>query len=504
MLLPAKHSFYIPLLTAILTAGSLSPGLFSRPALAQYSVYCHQSQAAISEKDALRQRALQDDSEARNRYRKLLQEQGERLRQCRSRTWPQDQAIWIRLYPCDTKPGALEAVLDRIVNRGYNQVYVEVFYNGQVLLPQTDNPTPWGSVVRGDTVKRTDLLAQVIQKGRERGLKVYAWLFSLNFGYTYAIRPDRQPALARNGQGMTSLAAGTIAGLSTDVGLTNPDEAFVDPYHPQVRQDYEKIVRAVAQRRPDGMLFDYIRYPKGVGSASIASRVKNLWIYSPASQQSLFQRALNRQGQELIRRFVSKGSINAADLRAIEKLYPKDREPLWQGRIPAANGDKVNLTLRAPQIQLELWQLAVAHAMQGVVEFLEQAAGLARQQGLPSGAVFFPEGNQTIGQGYDSRLQPWDRFPGWLEWHPMAYGVCGDTSCIVSQVARVVNMAPPGTQIEPVLAGIWQQPISNRPPLEVQMQALRQAFPQIKAVSHFAYSWQEPQSDRERKFCQVR
>jgi hypothetical protein len=35
------------------------------------------------------------------------------------------------------------------------------------------------------------------------------------------------------------------------------------------------------------------------------------------------------------------------------------------------------------------------------------------------------------------------------------------------------------------------------------MQALRQIAPQINSVSHFAYSWQDPIFDRDRKFCQL-
>jgi hypothetical protein len=129
-----------------------------------------------------------------------------------------------------------------------------------------------------------------------------------------------------------------------------------------------------------------------------------------------------------------------------------------------------------------------------------------QRQGIPAGAVFFPDANQTIGQGYDSRLQPWDRFSSSLEWHPMSYGVCGgnNTTCITSLVQRVVSQAPPGTRISPVIAGTWGQAMSNRPSLEAQMQAIRQVAPQINSISHFAYSWQEPQSDRDRKFCQLR
>jgi hypothetical protein len=92
-----------------------------------------------------------------------------------------------------------------------------------------------------------------------------------------------------------------------------------------------------------------------------------------------------------------------------------------------------------------------------------------------------------------------------MEWNPMSYGVCGNTntSCIEDLVRRVVERASPGTQVTPALAGVWGKSVSNRPPLEVQMQAIRQNLPQINSISHFAFSWQEPQFDRDRKFCQL-
>lgn len=85
----------------------------------------------------------------------------------------------------------------------------------------------------------------------------------------------------------------------------------------------------------------------------------------------------------------------------------------------------------------------------------------------------------------------------------MSYGVCGRTSCIEDLVRRVVERASSGTQVIPALAGTWGRSVSNRPSLEVQMQALRQIEPPINSVSHFAYSWQDPEFDRDRKFCQL-
>ncbi|MEL6129530.1 MAG: hypothetical protein AAFR30_06420, partial [Cyanobacteria bacterium J06628_4] len=57
------------------------------------------------------------------------------------------------------------------------------------------------------------------------------------------------------------------------------------------------------------------------------------------------------------------------------------------------------------------------------------------------------------------------------------------------------------SNVRPALAGVWGKSINNRPSLEAQMNALQRAAPNIQSVSHFAYSWQDPEFDRVRKFC---
>ena len=491
-----RKSILASLVAIALTISLFSHSLTGRSAQAQTLDECQIATAAINQKATLRQAALVGGADAQRLYRAVLAQQGQSLMQCRNQSQFQTQGIWLRLYPCDTKPGVLDAVLDRIVDRGYNQIYVDTFSNGQVLLPSGANPTPWSSVVQASGYGQTDLLAHVIQKGHDRGLKVYAWMFALNFGYTYAMRPDRPQVLARNGQGETSLTVGTKASLDTSADLTVQDEIFADPYNAQARNDYLQLVQTVLRRRPDGILFDYIRYPKGLGGASIASKVKDLWIYGDASQQALFQRAQNQRGLELIRRYVAQGDVTTSDLAAVNKLYPTETEPLWQGRSPS----KTTAGLTA--IQTELWNLVVAHAMQGPIDFLTAAAAPVQQQGIAVGAAFFPEANQAIGKGFDSRLQAWDRFPGSIEWHPMAYGLCGNTSCINAQVQKVLSQATPGTIVAPVLTGQWQQ-ATERPSLEAQMGALRSLSPPVRSVSHFSFGWQERQMERDRQFCRL-
>jgi hypothetical protein len=465
-------------------AGTIAIGNFvSQPLQAQTLAYCQLPQSAIAQKENLLKSSLTGDRDAQKDYQAIVANHAQQLSQCRARTWPQQQAIWLRLYPCDVRKGAIDEVLDRIVNKGYNTIYLEVLGDGQVLLPPANNPTPWNTVVKTPRAENVDLLAQTIQKGRDRGLKVYAWLFAMNFGYTYAQRADRQNVLARNGRGQTSI----------DV-VDDQSQAFIDPYNVQAQNDYAQLIAEVLKRKPDGVLFDYVRYPRGSGARSTVDDVKDLWIFSEASQQALYQRAKNKGGRTLIERYLKQGRITANDVATVKKMYPKESAPSWQGR---------NSSDRTPKhLNWDLWRLSVAHAAQGVIDFLSMAGHYVKDQNVPAGAVFFPEGNRVVGRGgFDARLQAWDKFPQTMEWHPMSYAVCGKTDCIVNQVKRVVSKVSSPTQVAPVLAGLWGQSYNNRPSLEEQMQAIRATFPQIRSVSHFSFSWIDPQYDRDRKFC---
>jgi len=472
----------------VVTSAQLSPAT-----AAQSNNYCRFEQSAIAQKEKLRNRAINGDAEAQRQYQQLIKDHGQQLLDCRKKTWPSTQAIWLRLYPCDTKPGRVEAILDHIVDLGYNEVYLEVFYNAQVLLPANNNPTPWDSALRSRSVRDRDLLAETIEKGHERNLKVYAWLFSLNFGYAYAQRSDRQEVLARNGFGETNLSdSGEIS------------KAFVDPYNEQARRDYLQMLGEVLKRKPDGVLFDYIRYPRSTGSKSVVSGVKNLWIYGNAAMTTLFSRALNAQGRFLIEQFVNQGYITRTDVANAAQMEPKDTPPLWQGRNVNPNETEMTLEGRQNLYQEQLWYLSVAHAAQGVIDFLSLAVNEVNQEGISTGTVFFPDANRVVGEeGFDSRLQPWTRFNIVPQWHPMSYAVCGRASCIVDLVQRTMSVASPDREVVPALAGTWGRPYDDRPPLEVQMEAIRRRVPNVNGVSHFAYSWQFPEDDRDRKFCSL-
>ncbi len=420
---------------------------------------CQKSPGAMEIKNRLR-------SQNPIAYQEQIKRDGRELQRCRQNSWLKSQGIWLRVYPGDALPGVVDQVLDRIVDLGYSHVFVEVFYDGRVLLPVAKNKSPWRSVTleavqAGKLSPDTDLWQMVVQKGRERGLKVYGWMFTLNFGYGYGENPDRQQVLARNGRGEISTQNAKFDreaakdGKSFYLPLSETEHLFIDPYHLQAREDSRQIVSAFLEAKPDGMLFDYIRYPRT--QPTMNDRVENLWIYSEASRRTLLENAQSPANRQDLQNYLDQGGIN-------------------------------------PQ----LWQQVTDHAYRGILEF-SRAITRPIPGTIPIGTVFFPGGNRRDGQKLDSRMQPWDRFPAHWQRHPMTYGLCLDGKCVAQEVAAVLQQSHPKTIVCPVLAGIWGKDFNGHAPLEVQMAEIRKTAPKINCLSHFVYGWLEPESDRERK-----
>ena len=225
-------------------------------------------------------------------------------------------------------------------------------------------------------------------------------------------------------------------------------------------------------------------------------------IFGFMASHPLYDRASNKKGLATIKKYVEKGNITTTDLKAINLKYPKQVNAKWQGRrnFPDAKED---IESRRNILARDLWFFSVAHAAQGIIDFLSFAAQPAKYRNLPAGAVFFPDANRLVGTtAFDSRLQAWDKFPTDLEWHPMAYGVCGEeTDCITDHIETVIKTAPQTTKVTPALAGAWGKKYRGHLSLEDQIEALRKANPEVNSISHFSYAWLEPSRDRQRKSC---
>ena len=462
------------------------------------------------QKDELRRASVGDESAAAA-YNEMVSTHAKRLEECRRDTWPQQQAVWLRLYPHDAQPGVLADVLDRVVNRGYDQVYIEVFYEGRVMLPVADNPTVWRSVLEeavagGEVDADYDLWAEAVRQGQARGLDVHGWMFALNFGWAYGELSDRQDVLALNGEGETSIAnaqwdADEVAdGRAFYNDPSELEHLFVDPYNETAREDLRVAVDALLESDPDGMLFDYIRYPTVYLQDTLIDRPQQLWIYSPASRQALLERLDGDRERALMETYIDSGTLTENDIQETLSAYPEDILSVEAQSFPVdQQGWDDDLTPADLELYRQyFWALATDHAYRGVLEFADEVALPVEERDLAVSTVFFPQGNLSEDGGFDARMQPWDRFATQFERHPMSYATCEDGSCVAEQVRDVVDQSPE-SRVCPVLAGTWGQNFGGHLALEEQMSVLQSALPELDCVSHFVYAWMEPDSDRDRK-----
>lgn len=437
-------------------------------------------------------------------YQAYIAKHKAQLEVCRSQDPIKTQALWLRLDP-RVKPEALNDVLDRSVNQGYNAVFVQVFYDGRILLPVADNPTPWRSLTEeavkaGEVSASYDLWAEVIRKGRERGLKVYGASSAMDFGYSYSQVPNRTSALAINGAGETSITKSqldpksdskpsVVNGQSSN--LTEADYLLIDPFNLQARSDFSGAIAALVKRQPDGILFDYLRYPSQQG---LVSNVKALWIYGEAARKSLLDSMPNSGTNQLMSMYLDVGKVTPEAITRLQEINNQEN------KLAATQARSKDPVLAAKLVEQMLWKLAVNHAYQGVLSFLDVAISAVNppdpnsinKSNIPIGVTFFPNGNLQKSGTYDGRMQPWERFPVSLERHPMTYTTCEDGKCVANEVMRVVKASAPQVKICPVLVGTWGQSWRGHASFETQIQAIRAVAPQISCVSHFTDGLLDP------------
>jgi len=110
-----------------------------------------------------------NNTQAQREYQQVIQRHSQMLRDCRNRNWLKEQGIWLRIYPCDVLDGSVEKVLDQIINLGYNTVYLEVFFDGRVLLPKNGNNTVWRSVIEQPGYENRIYMRKLWEKGDRAG-----------------------------------------------------------------------------------------------------------------------------------------------------------------------------------------------------------------------------------------------------------------------------------------------------------------------------------------------
>lgn len=386
------------------------------------------------------------------------------LRRMRQRV-PSDRferrGMWLRPYRSDLSHAHLLEVLDHAVDRGLTDLYIEDFWGGKLAEPSPLQLFP-------ARYPGYALLRAYAREAHRRGIKVHAWLHTLDFGPTYAAaHPD---LLVYDGWGKTS-------------GSTEKGSSTVDPGLGANRAVLKALVAELSDSgHVDGIILDYLRYPVRLtpeGEVDERPDPRNFWGYNPRTHAEFFS------------------------------SHPELDTPAWHAYLAPVASDSATASAMLPAAPapkaLTIWKDWLSDRVAGLVSELRPAI----KPGVALSSAFFPNYYFHV---HDNRLQESNR---WLslfeEVHPMCYSYYLDP-----------NPGPYGTytisrELEIMEAGLAQMPtgslrpsllpaLSEDPPrtpmwapfhhriFREQVSWLRGRmqegqFPSVQGLSFFSYGW---------------
>lgn len=317
--------------------------------------------------------------------------------------------MWIRPYRSDLSYAHLLEVLDHAVDWGLTDLYLEDFWGGKLAEPSPSQLFP--ARYPGYSVLRA-----YAREAHRRGIRVHAWLHTLDFGPGYAAEhPER---LVYDGWGMTS-------------GSTEKGSNTVDPGLSANRAVLKALIEELSGLGyVDGIILDYLRYPVRLKEGEVDSTPdpRNFFGYNPQTLADFF-------------------SSN-----------PTLDTPAWHAYLQAVSSSSASASAELPPLPspdaLRIWKDWLSDRIAGLVAEIRPSL----KAGIPLSSAYFPNYYFHVN---DSRLQESNR---WLnlfeEVHPMCYSFYLDT-----------NPGPYGTytinrELEIIEAGLAQLPTgSTRPRL---------------------------------------
>lgn len=399
-----------------------------------------------------------EESAERQGYLGAIAEVSQWAEQANARDSLPRKGMWVRPHGRDRSALDVLEVFDRMQVLGITDVFVETFRGGRLAFPgHPDFPHGFSS----------DILDLYVREGHRRNIRVHAWLHTLDFGPEWAkTHPD---TLVMDGFGNPS--------WNVEKGSHR-----VAPSLPEVREALARIVDGAVNHGVDGIVLDYLRYPRRMKGDDIDPTPDPRQFFGYAPRQRL---ALESRRPELaaegFRHFLSTGRVS--------------RE-----------GERSAL--------LNRWKTALSEDIEGLIDHLRARVG--RRALL--GAAYFPD---YYFHPHDARLQEsrrWlDRFdllaPMCYSYHlDQAPGPYGDYT--IERALTIVQESLDGLALPrspilmPVLApdppGTPAEAPRHHRSLREQTAWLKgrladQAFPAVSGVSYFCLGWIHPDLEDRRR-----
>ncbi|HLA79898.1 MAG TPA: family 10 glycosylhydrolase [Vicinamibacteria bacterium] len=183
---------------------------------------------------------------------------------------PELRGLWV-VRTALTSPQAVDRTVEQAQEAGFNALFVQVRGRGDAFYRSA--LVPRSPLLQGQPAG-FDPLARLIERARQRGLEVHAWvnvLLVAGFGQVlpaghiaaehpeWLMVPRDSARLAASERGSRLLQV-----LRQDRGDGDVEGFYLSPAAPEVGDHLEQVVRELVRGYPvDGLHFDFIRYPSG-------------------------------------------------------------------------------------------------------------------------------------------------------------------------------------------------------------------------------------------------
>ncbi len=178
------------------------------------------------------------------------------------------RGLWV-VRTALTSPQAVDRTVDQAAEAGFNALFVQVRGRGDAFY--ASRLVPRSPLLQGQPAA-FDPLARLLERARQRGLEVHAWVnvllvagFNqpLSHGHVATEHPDwlmvpkssARAVVTRRGSGLRDV-------IRRDRGDGDVEGFYLSPAAPEVADHLEKVVRELVHTyRLDGLHLDFIRYP---------------------------------------------------------------------------------------------------------------------------------------------------------------------------------------------------------------------------------------------------
>lgn len=360
------------------------------------------------------------------------------------------KGLWLRPYLSDMTHLEVLKVLDDAQSLGITDLFLETFWGGQVIFP--------GDPTFPDRYPGIDLLAMYVKEAHRRGIKVHAWLHTLDFGPDWAsAHPDTM----------------VLDGFGDVSGAIEKGSNFVSPALPEVRAQLDRLVDELASHSVDGVMLNYLRYP---------ARLKGDDIDETPDPRLYF-------------------GYNARQMAAMEKRHPEFASADFQTFLKTGQASPSAMQ----QVDLDRFKDAMSEDLTGLIDFVRSAV----HGRMSLDAAYTPDYYFHVNDSRVQESRKWaDRFDllapecyeYYLDDYPAPFGTYTINRALGIADGSVADL-PTGTRPPVVMPtfttdvpGTAMSAPFHHQTLRAQTAFLKgrvfdRAFPHIDGVAYFSYGW---------------